>query len=458
MLIADVNFFSEVFGTPLTASIRKSRAEVAALLIQSGAEVSLRDSHDRSALFYASSTGTLDTMRMLIDSGAPRNDGSVHEAARRCKHSAVRLLLDADHNPNEPSRLHGERGPLAELTTQLKESRMDSEVISHTMSILVAGGAEQRLQVGGKSLLLLAIDSPRAVEKTKAMLKAFMGPLVNDEFNQYKHSGLIYSPLSYLQKDLQKSHASQKVPLIHVLETYGCKSVFYRLKGDQPHDYVGAPPAIQMQEERRQERQRRIQQEHEDQERRLALAAERERDETQRSQRSHEMRLAQDAERNAARDAALREQRDLELETERARLTQQEVYDSHRRDNEMLHTRNLRQAAIDAADRENRQQIEYRRNLRLEDQAAHDARVAAEERAANIRRKDRRDEDDHDAARNRREMNVIEARRGGMRDQERLLTKQAEAFRLMERAQGQGYIGGAPAQRQLAGGWVEEMN
>ncbi|KAI9728381.1 MAG: hypothetical protein M1828_003781 [Chrysothrix sp. TS-e1954] len=448
---ADLNYSSPVLATPLIASAGQSKGtEIVDLLLKYGADVNLQDKDGKSPLFYASRQGNVATMNALVEAGSSTKDGSLHETARTCNHSAIKLLLEAGHDPNLPSPLHQRRSALVELITQQRDGRIELAKISSTIDLLISGGAEKTLRVDGKSLLLIALDSTCATNMTTALLDSFMHSLINENFNLYHHSNYIYSPLFYLKKGLQKSAPSLKTELIRIIEAYGgCACpVYYRTDdGAQPADYTGAPHSVVSREESRKARVQHQLEEQEDHEISRAQAAERAQDAQRLSQQAHRLSLQQDAERN--RQLA-RQERERQLEAER--------FDEHRRNADLTHQRSLRHSELEAARSENRQEIEYKRQLRLEDRATQEERVAADRQIARIKSKSLKDEDASHASRTRREREVIEAKREGMREQGKLFERQSDLLRSIERSpmNARGRIGGAHEQRQL--GWIEEID
>jgi len=71
---ADVNAASKTFGmTALMYASKKTKIEIARILIDGGADVNVADNDGTTALMYASMNGRIDTVRLLVDRGANIN-------------------------------------------------------------------------------------------------------------------------------------------------------------------------------------------------------------------------------------------------------------------------------------------------------------------------------------------------------------------------------------------------
>src|SRR4051812_29039555 len=113
---ADVSYMTpRTRTTALMLAAMAGRREIAQLLLKSGAAVSSKDVFGRSALYLAARTGDAEMVALLLKSRPKINDGSLHEAARGFHVRAMKLLIQAGHDPNHRCALHGGRTVLGEL-------------------------------------------------------------------------------------------------------------------------------------------------------------------------------------------------------------------------------------------------------------------------------------------------------------------------------------------------------
>ena len=103
--LADMNYFDEIYLTPLHEAARKGHKDVVQLLLDSGME------HDNcisnlTPLFCSAEAGHKDVVRLLLDRGAEPNkaDGfyrtPLHLTAQRGHKAVVKLLLDGGAEPS----------------------------------------------------------------------------------------------------------------------------------------------------------------------------------------------------------------------------------------------------------------------------------------------------------------------------------------------------------------------
>ena len=83
------------------------------------------------------------------------------------------------------------------------------------------------------------------------LLRAFMGKMVNKDFNLYEEDSLIYSPLSYVIHDKANLSPKRKEDLVRILSLGGCKEVYYHKTGPQPRGFKNSPGALAWEEEHR---------------------------------------------------------------------------------------------------------------------------------------------------------------------------------------------------------------
>lgn len=147
--------------TPLCHAARWGRAQIAAILIENGANVNLREPVGLSALHYASIYNHVLTMQLLISKGAlieARTDEGrtpLHEAAAKGQKEATTILLDHHADINSMDFVGRSVLSLAVdgnhliLVEHLANRGVDLDVASnnsisvtvlHEAALLVAGG------------------------------------------------------------------------------------------------------------------------------------------------------------------------------------------------------------------------------------------------------------------------------------------------------------------------------
>lgn len=227
----------------------------------------MKNTAERTPLWYASQGNDLEAVSILLDAGASTNDGSLHEASL-CFHNDVILkLLTAGHEVDFRSHLYGGRTPLGELcynaTSTPSYHPSKSTSMESTIQTLVLYGANIEQQHLGKSLLLIALDGPVPVPATKILLGCIMQKHINDDFNLLTDkAGFTYSPTMYITKGLCKSPKKHQKELRMLLETSNCNDRFFNTNPllPQPKDSVGQPSHIQKAEALRLAESIRIQQ------------------------------------------------------------------------------------------------------------------------------------------------------------------------------------------------------
>ncbi|KAI1997241.1 hypothetical protein LOZ53_000787 [Ophidiomyces ophidiicola] len=253
---AEPNFQStKTWKTPIIMAAISCDPKLVLMLIQHGADPSGCDKTGQTALLYACKNNQIQIMRHLLSAGATANDGSLHEASQDLNVKAIKLLISYGHNPNFPSMLHDGRSPLATLCFNCSDTTSSISKLRQVLDLLILSKADLRASSLGKPLLLHAIDNQKScVLITTALLASGMWKLVNDECNLYTVKDFVYSPSTYITKQLQLSPNHQSSQLLQVLKAHGCKDAFYRLSGPQPPDMVNAPLEIVAEEKRRQAR------------------------------------------------------------------------------------------------------------------------------------------------------------------------------------------------------------
>ncbi|EAT84797.2 hypothetical protein SNOG_07331 [Parastagonospora nodorum SN15] len=189
--------------SPISLAARNGRSDIVQGLLDAGADASVRDKFNRSALFYASGGSNIFTVEALAPH-ALKNDGSLHEAARCLRLDVVVILVKHGHNP-------------------LFKVRND------------------------KAAIILALDNAySAVDILEALLETEIWENINDDKHMYRDpNGLWYSPLSYVDLIPSPSRAQIKQDLIDLLRDKACIPRFYSETALQPPSATGIPPSIQ---------------------------------------------------------------------------------------------------------------------------------------------------------------------------------------------------------------------
>lgn len=252
---AKVGFESKVSGvTPLMVAIRERRADVVGMLLSHGADVRARDIGGATPLGMAvglKGEAGVEITRRVLESGAPANDGSLHDAARELNLGTMDVLIQSGHDPDFPSPLHGGRTALAELcrhgALDVREPRQEIR-LEKVMSLLLDRGSDLRIQSEGRSTLLLALEGRNPAIVTRALLRSGMWRLVNDEVNMYRYGRYMYSATMYLRVLPRTEHTDG---LYALLRGYRCEDRFFAREGPQPDGAVGIPEGIRRGEEER---------------------------------------------------------------------------------------------------------------------------------------------------------------------------------------------------------------
>lgn len=229
--------------TPLSVAAREGRSEIVSALLKRGADPSIRDKWNRSALFYASSKSAISSVQELA-AKSPKNDGSLHEASRCLEVDAVQLLMQHGHSANFPSRLHQGRTPLGELCLHAEAStRQRCSQLRRLIRLLLDNGADVHFKARNeKSSIILALDNEHsALQVTEALLDTKVWETLNDERHLHHSSGLTYSPLSYVE---HTTAPQPKPQLLDLLRDKGCTPRFHSSTAAQPPGATGLPPPI----------------------------------------------------------------------------------------------------------------------------------------------------------------------------------------------------------------------
>ncbi|KAH3910139.1 hypothetical protein HBH56_147660 [Parastagonospora nodorum] len=234
--------------SPISLAARNGRSDIVQGLLDAGADASVRDKFNRSALFYASGGSNIFTVEALAPH-ALKNDGSLHEAARCLRLDVVVILVKHGHSPNFPSRLHQGRTALSELclnghvTVASQRSKL-----RQLIRLFLDNGADPLFKVrNDKAAIILALDNAySAVDILEALLETEIWENINDDKHMYRDpNGLWYSPLSYVDLIPSPSRAQIKQDLIDLLRDKACIPRFYSETALQPPSATGIPPSIQ---------------------------------------------------------------------------------------------------------------------------------------------------------------------------------------------------------------------
>jgi hypothetical protein len=287
----------------LILAAKYGRGDIVAKLLARRANPIVRDSFDRSALFYAARAGDLASVKALIAAKSPINDGSLHEAARNLHSEVVELLRKCGHNPNFRScnEQHGGRTALQELALMSYTTGNGRVNLEETIRSLIRGKIEVKWldRTDGKNALFLAldnIDDPYVV--CRALLDVGMWEQINHPDNVFvdtdpetgvKH---FFSPTTYLEFKLCQNFQSDQEALLRLLRQKGCEDRFFAERGvPQPYGAIGMPKEIAKEEQARKDREKQQWEQEEDHQMRLFRQGEQEKGRREREQLHHDQRM-----------------------------------------------------------------------------------------------------------------------------------------------------------------------
>lgn len=250
-------------------AVQHRRPDVVKALLLDGADVDVTDFLGRSPLSMATDIGgdlAIEMMGSLLAAEPSRDDGSLHNAARELNLPAVKVLIQAGHDPDFPSPYHSGRSALGEVC--LKGSDLGwvtaerEKAMQKVITFLVDQGSDLAIKSEGKSLLHLCFEARDPVATSRVFLKAGMWKYINKTLNQYTNDNLTYSPTMYVKKILPES--DNKEQLLELLYSNRANDVFYANEGAQPEDAIGLPEDIKVQERARKARLGRMAEESEE--------------------------------------------------------------------------------------------------------------------------------------------------------------------------------------------------
>ncbi|EFX06055.1 hypothetical protein CMQ_4124 [Grosmannia clavigera kw1407] len=268
--------------TPLMLAIQNKRQDLVETLITAGANIDIADYAGNTPLFMAVCSGGdagLSMVESILGAEPSRNDGSLHMAARNLNVKVMKLLVQHGHEVDFPSDLHDGRSALAEICLHGSDGRVLTasalREMEYAISYLIKEGSDVTLRSDGKTPLLLALEAEDPVGTTQVLLKAGMHKYVNKAFNQYDDGTHIYSPTMYVShvRYLQPSTPAAETvreKLLGLLRRSRTEDVYYAHSPGgkaQPKGAVGVPEELLRAERERQAREERVAAEDRDHER-----------------------------------------------------------------------------------------------------------------------------------------------------------------------------------------------
>ncbi|KAL5095122.1 hypothetical protein Trisim1_003731 [Trichoderma cf. simile WF8] len=369
---AKVNIGTKLSGTtPLMLAVRERRSDIVKLLLLEGADVDAMDFLGRTPMAmvtHLSGDVAIQMMSSLLAAEPSKDDGSLHNAARDLNLPAVKVLMEAGHDPDFPSPLHNGRSALGEVClhgsdagemTPERERKMQK-----VMTFLVDSGSDLTIKLDGKSILYLCFDATDPVSTTRALLKSGMWKHINKPFNQYADETFVYSPTMYITKVLASLDAHDQ--LLSVLRASRATDVYYAKEGNQPEGAVGLPEDLEVRERVRKARSERLAEESQD----FALALARKREIASVEQQIH----SQKAEMEDARRRRLQSE-DLATIRSKAQLEESLANDAFRRrlseqravtEATLASSRTLAASDLEAEEARQRKALEWENKLNSE--------------------------------------------------------------------------------------------
>ncbi|KUJ18861.1 ankyrin [Mollisia scopiformis] len=291
---AEINYISEESrATALMLAAGKGRMSVVSTLIDRGASVHQKDVRDRTPLCYASCNGDISVMKSILKKNPPRNDGSLHEAARELNADAVKLLIKAGHDIHFPSAKHGGRSPLCELCYACRGSK-DSVALQRTLTELANANAQPLRKSRGRTAIFMAMENAHPGPVVTALIEGLLWKDLNDPQNIYEEGDHFYSATMYIKKGIIRQAESVANDLLERLVDFSAVDRYYaKERMRQPRDAVGMPQRIMDMDHKKWIRSSRLEEEQEDFERKLRRQDEEMANRQLLSQRQHLMVMEQ---------------------------------------------------------------------------------------------------------------------------------------------------------------------
>ncbi|KAL6901496.1 hypothetical protein GGI43DRAFT_357864 [Trichoderma evansii] len=423
---AKVNVGTKISGTtPIMLAVRERRPDIVKMLLLEGADVDAMDFLGRTPMAmvtHLSGEVAIQMMSSLLAAEPSKDDGSLHNAARDLNLPAVKVLMEAGHDPDFPSPLHNGRSALGEVClhgsdagemTPERERKMQK-----VMTFLVDAGSDLSIKLGDKSILYLCFDSTDPVATTRALLKSGMWKHINKPSNQYADETFVYSPTMYVTKLMPSLDAHDQ--LLSVLRASRATDVYYAKEGAQPEGAVGLPEDIEVRERVRKARSERLAEESQD----FAMAMARKREIASVEQQIQ----SQKAEMEDARRRRLQSE-DLSSIRAKAQLEESLANDAFKRrlteqravtEATLASSRALAASALEAEEARQRKALEWENKLNSE--RAGNARALIEMRIG-----EREELERIDVSSEQRIQRRLEAQRRLVESQEKLARRLADA-------------------------------
>jgi hypothetical protein len=247
----------------------KGRTSVVSTLIDRGASVIHKDARGRTPLCHAARNGDISILKSILKKNPPRNDGSLHEAARELHADAVKLLVKAGHDIHFPSSQHEGRSPLCELCFACKGSQ-DPVSLHNTLSELAAAKAEPLRKCRGRTALFMALENVNPSPVVTALIEVLLWRDLNDPQNIYEQEDHFYSPTMYIKKDIIRQPSATARELLKRLEDFSAADRYYaKERMQQPKDAIGMPQRLLDLDHKKWIRSSRLEEEEEDFDRKL---------------------------------------------------------------------------------------------------------------------------------------------------------------------------------------------
>lgn len=227
----------------LLQAIRDGRSQLIGLLLANGADSSIADTNGTTPLRLASVVGDQLAASSLLKMGAPKNDGSLHQAVRAANVGVVEVLLKNNHDPNHPSPQAQGRTPLAELLYAGDATLQNYNAVKRVVHLLRDHGADTKKRISRKPLICWALDNKRdPLRMVEVLLSAYLHKEIDEDFNLYTKDGFCYSPTMYVEKRQFAGVEAEADKLVTLLRNWGAnRNVYYSLMGPQPEDAQGMP-------------------------------------------------------------------------------------------------------------------------------------------------------------------------------------------------------------------------